>query len=330
MRDASSAAYSGGPVSGPAFSGGPVSGLAALLRPRIGLLAAAGVCAGYVTQSAPLPGIGAGIGSGIAGGAAASVAVSVANILGGGLPWAAAGAMLLSCGCSALNQVQERREDAAMQRTKFRPLPAGRMGMCTALLASLLCLACAGALLAATPGGWAAAALAPLTVVVYNGLYTPLKKRTSLAMLVGGLAGALPPLLGCVAAGGPPLAPRALLLAAVFYAWQVPHFWLFARLNQADYEAAGFLTPHQGVGRAGAHGALALWIVCYGALMLLLPAFGLVGAALAKWLVTGLALALVAAAWPLVTRERLGFALVNASLVLLLALLTADALRGAA
>jgi len=284
--------------------------LAALFRPRIGLLAAAGTCAGYVTHAAAQGGLARGLGSGLA--------------------WAAAGALLLSCGCSTLNQVQERREDAAMQRTKFRPLPAGRLGVGPALAAGLFCLACSAALLAATPGGWAASALVPLTVAVYNGLYTPLKKRTSLAMLVGGLAGALPPVLGCVAAGGPPLAPRALLLAAVFYAWQVPHFWLFARLNRADYEAAGFLTPHHGVGRAGAHGALALWIVCYGALMLLLPAFGLVGTELTKWLVTGLALALVGAAWPLVTCERLGFALVNASLALLLALLTADALRGAA
>jgi protoheme IX farnesyltransferase len=217
-----------------------------------------------------------------------------------------------------------------MVRTRTRPLPAGRLSVRQALLASLVCLAGAGALLAATPGGLAALALVPLSVAVYNGLYTPLKKRTSLAMLVGGLAGALPPVLGCVSAGGSPLEPRALLLAALFYAWQVPHFWLFARLHRADYEAAGFQVPHQGVGRAGAHGPLALWILSYGALMLLLPAFGLVSAQPTKWLVTALALALACAAWPLVSRERLGFALVNASLLLLLVFLAADALHGAA
>jgi protoheme IX farnesyltransferase len=283
------------------------SDFAALFRPRIGLLAAAGTCAGFITHT-PAP----------------------ENGFGGGLLCAAAGAVLLSCGCSALNQAQERREDAVMLRTKTRPLPAGRLSLRAALAASLLCLACAGALLALTPGGRAALALAPLTVAVYNGLYTPLKKRTSLAMLVGGLAGALPPVLGCVSAGGSPLEPRALLLMALFYAWQVPHFWLLARLNRADYEAAGFLTPHHGVGRAGAHGALALWIVSYGALMLLLPAFGLVNAAATKWLVTALALALLGAAWPLVSRERMGFALVNGSLMLLLFILAADALRNAA
>lgn len=282
--------------------------IAALLRPRIGLLAAAGTCTGFVVARPPT--------------ATADIAPA--------LLCAAAGAFLLSCGASALNQVQERREDAAMLRTQNRPLPTGRLSVATASLASLCCLGCAMALLAATPGGWAAALLAPATVAVYNGLYTPLKKRSSLALLVGALAGALPPVLGCVSANASPLEPRCLLLAAVFYAWQVPHFWLFARLNKADYAAAGFLTPHNGVGRAGAHGALTLWIVSYGALMLLLPAFGLVGAELTKWLVTALALALLGAAWPLVTRERLGFALVNASLVLLLAFLTADALRNAA
>lgn len=286
----------------------PIADMAALLRPRIGLLAAAGTCAGFVLARAHAP----------------------AADLGAALSFAVAGAFLLACGSSALNQVQERREDAAMIRTQNRPLPTGRLSVRAALLWSACCLACAGALLAATPGGLAAAAIVPLTLALYNGLYTPLKKRTSLAMLVGGLAGALPPVLGCLSAGASPLEPRALLLAAVFYAWQVPHFWLFARLNAADYAAAGFFAPHQGVGRAGAHGALALWIISYGALMLLLPAFGLVGAELTKWLVTALALTLLGAAWPLVTRERLGFALVNGSLVLLLAFLTADALRGAA
>ena len=84
------------------------------------------------------------------------------------------------------------------------------------------------------------------------------------------------------------------------------------------------------MGQTRAAGTLCIWLLSYGALMLLVPAFGLVFSALSKWLVTALALALVAAAWPLVSRERLGFALVNASLALLLVFLAADALRLAA
>lgn len=240
---------------------------------------------------------------------------------------AMAGAFLLSCGASALNQAQERNEDACMARTKTRPLPSGRMSIGTALAWGLGCLLLSTALLWATPGGLSAALLAPLAVLLYNGLYTPLKKRTSLAMLVGGLAGALPPVVGFAAAGGTDFSGSILLLAGVFYAWQVPHFWLFARIHSTDYQAAGFHAPHEGVGRAGAPGALRLWLVCYGALMLLAPAFGLVDGLAIKWLVAALALALVACPGIVQARERLGFALVNASLALFLAFLAADALR---
>lgn len=275
----------------------------ALMRPRIGLLAAAGAGAGLLAAG---------------------------QEPGAGLAAASAGAFLLSCGASALNQVQERAEDARMERTKNRPLPAGRLSVRTALGLALACLALSTLALAATSGGAAVALFVPLTLLVYNGLYTPLKKRTSLAMLVGGLAGAFPPLLGFAAAGISPLTAHALLLAGVFYAWQVPHFWLFARMHRADYEAAGFHVPQHGVADSRAEGALVLWLVGYGALMLLIPAFGLVAQPVWQILVAALAVTLGLGAWPLMARERLGFALVNASLLLFLCFLAADALRLAA
>lgn len=274
--------------------------LAALTRPRIGTLAAAGALAGALAQ----------------GGSSRATL-----LLAGG------GAFLLSAACSALNQAQERRADARMERTKNRPLPAGRMAVGTALGLGLGCLGLAALCLGLSAGGLTAALLAPLAIVLYNGLYTPLKTRSSLAMLVGALAGALPPLVGAACAGAPPFEPHALLLAGIFYAWQVPHFWLFARLHQRDYEAAGFRVPQHGVAPSRATGALALWLAGYGALMLLLPAFGLVSQPLLQGLVAGLAVAVSLGAWPLMARERLGFVLVNASLVLLLCFLAADALN---
>ena len=281
--------------------------LALLLRPRIGLLASAGSCAGFLVYGrlAENPGLAA----------------------------AAAGAFLLSSGCSALNQVQERAEDGRMARTKNRPLPAGQWTWPQALALAMSLLALSLILLAQAggwTGGWPLAGLWLAVLLIYNGLYTPLKKRTSLAMLVGGLAGALPPVVGYAAAGGALGDGRALLLAGVFYAWQVPHFWLFARIHRTDYEAAGFHVPHNGVAASRAPGALRLWLVSYGALMLLIPLFGLVGAPLIKWLVAALALGLVCCISLIQTRERLGFALVNASLALLLACLAAAALRLAA
>jgi Polyprenyltransferase (cytochrome oxidase assembly factor) len=273
---------------------------AALLRPRIGVMAAAGAGAGWLMATS-------GTGPGL-------------------LPALAAG-FLLSCGASALNQAQEAAQDARMERTRNRPVASGRLGAPTAALLGLCCAGLAAALLFTSPGGLAAALLVPLTLLVYNGLYTPLKKRTSLAMLVGGLAGALPPVLGFAASGANPLDARALLLAGVFYAWQVPHFWLFARIHRTDYEAAGFRVPHNGVAEGRAAGTLGIWLVSYGASMLLLPAFGLVDAPVIKWLMAALALGLVACPKFIHARERLGLVLVNASLALFLAFLAVDALR---
>lgn len=288
--------------------------LSALARPRIGLMAAAGTVAGaLVAQSGgigtPEPGV---------------------------LALAAAGAFWLSAGCSALNQVQERKADARMARTRHRPLARGAgeggdgaLSPLTGVLIALAWLTLAAGLLAATPGGARAALFAPLVCLVYNGLYTPLKPRTPLALLVGALAGALPPMLGFAAAGAHALDARALLLCGVFYAWQAPHFWLFARLHKEDYARAGFCSPPDMA--ALGPGGFALWLVCYGAAMLLIPAFGLVGAPALKALVAALGGLLCLSAWPLARRgERLGFALVNASLAVFLCLLAADALRLAA
>jgi protoheme IX farnesyltransferase len=276
-----------------------------LSRPRIGGLAAAGTAAGFL-----------------------AVAGRAETALWPGLALAACGALLLAAGCSALNQVQERREDARMDRTRKRPLASGRMSPLAGLWLAAGLLSAAALCLALTPGGPACALFAPLTVLVYNGLYTPLKKRTPLAMLVGAVAGALPPVVGCVAAGAGPLDPRCLLLWGIFYAWQAPHFWLFARMHRAEYEAAGFRVPQHGVGESRAGGTLAVWLASYASLLLLAPAFGLVAATAAKWLVAAVAASLCVIL--LARRERLRFALVNASLALFLCLLAADALRLAA
>lgn len=280
--------------------------LARLSRARVCLLTAAGTAAGYVSAR---PALDAGL-------------------------LAAAGAMfLLAAGGSALNQAQERREDGLMRRTAGRPLPARRMGLGQVILFAALCLGLALALLAGG-GGTRALALALGGLAVYNGLYTPLKRRTPLAILVGGLAGALPPLLGWAAAGASPLDPRALLLGAIFYLWQVPHFGLLVRLHREDFAAAGL--PLAGL--AGVAGAPRLplggWLAAYCAALVMLPVWGLVPAGPAGLAVLAGA-ALLAGLAGLAPRLKpglagLGFALVNLSLVLVLAGLAAGALAPAA
>ena len=146
-----------------------------------------------------------------------------------GMVLAAAGAFFLAAGGSVLNQVQERAEDALMRRTADRPLPSGQWswpaaaglaGACLALSLGLLVLAGwqAGGSAGGSARGLTLAGLWLAVVVIYNGLYTPLKRVTPLCILVGGVAGALPPVVGWAAAGGSILDFRILLVAGVLVA----------------------------------------------------------------------------------------------------------------
>lgn len=281
--------------------------LARLVRVRVCLLAAAGSAAGYL---------------------------SARPLADAGLLAAAAGMFLLAAGGSAVNQVQERREDALMRRTAGRPLPARRMGLGQVLGFAALCLGLALALLAVGQGRALCLGLALGGLALYNGLYTPLKRRTPLAILVGGLAGALPPLLGWAAAGGSLLDPRALLLGVIFYLWQVPHFGLLARLHREDFAAAGFPLGGLAGGDAAPRLPLAAWLAAYCAALVMLPALGLI-AVDAGGLAPVTAAALLAGGAGLAQRlswrrARLGFVLVNLSLSLVLAGLAASALAPAA
>lgn len=158
---------------------------------------------------------------------------------GGGAPTVLLGVLLLACGSSALNQVQERKTDALMERTRLRPLAAGRMRPATALLLSLGFIV-AGLALLARSGSPTALLLGAFSVFWYGAVYAPLKRRTSLAIIAGALCGALPPLIGWAAAGGSPTDPRIALPAGLFFLWQIPHFWRLTLFWQDDYRRAGF------------------------------------------------------------------------------------------
>ena len=144
----------------------------------------------------------------------------------------------LSCmGASALNQVIERRTDALMQRTKNRPIPAGRMsaGMVTAM-GSLLSLL--GVSLLALFAGPLAAVVSAITIASYAFIYTPMKRVSSACTIVGAVPGALPPVIGYAAATGT-LAVEAWVMFAILFLWQLPHFLAIAWLYKDDYARAG-------------------------------------------------------------------------------------------
>lgn len=148
------------------------------------------------------------------------------------------GTALSACGAAALNQWWERDVDALMRRTRTRPLPAGRMHPADALLFGIFfsvfgiaCLAFVNAL---------AAALAAATVVVYVLIYTPLKRISAINTLVGAIPGALPPLIGWIAATGEASLPGWVLFAILWF-WQMPHFLAIAWMYREEYAAAGFI-----------------------------------------------------------------------------------------
>jgi len=190
------------------------------------------------------------------------------------------GVALLAAGGSALNQVLERDQDRLMARTRLRPLPQGELTPKGAALIGALPIL-AGLLLLAVAGGALPLLIGAFALVWYLGVYTLLKRRSSLALLSGALCGALPPLIGWCLAGGRPADYRVVLLGGVMYLWQVPHFWLFQRRHAADYRNAGFRLLEMTDG-AGSR-LLGLWIASLIVAAMLLPAFGIIGPHAAPW-----------------------------------------------
>jgi protoheme IX farnesyltransferase len=140
--------------------------------------------------------------------------------------------------CGALNQWYEADLDAKMRRTAKRPLPAGRMDRQVALHFGVG-LSFFSVLLMGLATNWLAAALLAASILFYVLIYTVwLKPRTAQNIVIGGAAGAFPPLIGWVAATGH-VAPLPLLLFAIIFLWTPPHFWALSLFVRSDYAAAG-------------------------------------------------------------------------------------------
>lgn len=148
------------------------------------------------------------------------------------------GTALVAASASALNQVVEREADGLMRRTAQRPLPAGRLQPDLALAWAGL-LGIGGLLELALGANLLAAALAAATLLGYVGVYTPLKRVSSLATIVGAVPGAVPPMIGWAAVRGS-LGPGAWALFALLFFWQMPHFLSIAWIYRADYARGGF------------------------------------------------------------------------------------------
>ena len=190
-----------------------LSDYVALTKPRLNVLVVATSAAGYYLGSATPP-----------------------------APWSMAeavcGTALVAAGSAVLNQVYERDTDALMRRTRLRPLPDGRVTADEAAIFGVG-LAALGILLLVFKTNGLAALLALATLVLYVVIYTPLKRRSEIATLVGAIPGALPPLIGW-AAGHGSLSVGGWVLFAIVFLWQIPHFMAISWLYREDYGKAGF------------------------------------------------------------------------------------------
>ena len=147
------------------------------------------------------------------------------------------GTGLLASGTAALNQWYEREADSKMRRTAHRPLPSGRL-LAPRALAFGVALSVAGFLELWLGVNLLSGLIGAFTLISYLFIYTPLKQRTWWSTTIGAIPGAMPPVIGYAAAAGT-LTPQSLVLFAILFLWQFPHFYSIAWMYKEDYARAG-------------------------------------------------------------------------------------------
>jgi protoheme IX farnesyltransferase len=238
-----------------------------------------------------------------------------------------AGVFLLACGAGALNQAQEGDIDARMNRTKNRPIPSGRIRARGAALVAIALIAAGSVLLSPVP---VAMLLGFVTVLWYNGVYTPLKRVSAFAAIPGGVVGAIPPVIGWVTGGGSATDPRIIAVAFFFFVWQVPHFWLLLLRIGGEYERAGLPTLTRVFTRPQFARIIYVWMIATAVACVSMPLFGVSSAV---WTQAGLIVSSLWLGWH-ATRmvrsngDRLAFHQINLYALLVISLLSLSGLVG--
>ena len=204
-----------------------------------------------------------------------------------------AGGVLVVAASNAFNQIYEVEQDSLMNRTKNRPLPAGTLTIAQAYTAAISALLIGLFMLYSI--NVLSAFFGGISALLYAAVYTPLKARTSLAVFVGAFPGAIPYMLGWVAARNDFDIETGTLFAQQFF-WQFPHFWAIAWFSFEDYKKAGYnLLPSGAKDRS-----TQLYIIVYTVWMIavgILPAFGITGDLTLSYM--GAALVLLLGLWVL-------------------------------
>jgi len=181
---------------------------------------------------------------------------------------------ILASGSAALNHYQERDLDRLMKRTSNRPVPSGRVTPSNAL-GLAVGLIVVGSILLYRSSNSTALLFGLVTVVWYNAAYTPLKRKTPLAVIPGALIGALPPAIGWTAAGGTLLDPFLLIIALFFFVWQIPHFWLLLLKFGDEFEKAGYPTLTSRYSSQQIAKFTFSWILVTVIISMIIPVFGI-------------------------------------------------------
>jgi protoheme IX farnesyltransferase len=234
-------------------------------------------------------------------------------------------ACFLSFGCSALNQYQERELDRRMQRTMHRPIPGGDITANEALALAIV-LILIGFCFIVLSGSLTGLIIGLVVVVVYNFIYTPFKRISPFSVMLGAFAGAMPPVLGYVMAGGSPFDLDILFVTAVLYLWQTPHFATLADIHSDDYKKVGFKTLKFVYGEDKSRLFVLVWSFGYMTALLFIPFSEI-------YTSRAIAIANIAAAIPaavfIITQSKkpvLRFGFLNLSAVLFFILLIGDRL----
>ena len=183
--------------------------------------------------------------------------------------WATVAVLLVALGVSALNQVQEYKSDALMDRTKHRPIASGAWSPMTGTIIAIT-LVIASLVLIYDLLGLVGFNLFLFAFVWYNIVYTPLKKKSSLAVVPGAILGVIPPAIGWITARLPEdgiatyqslAEPEFYALGLFYFIWQIPHFWLLVMLFYVDYKDGGYPTAMRLFGKVSLQRITFIWLV---------------------------------------------------------------------
>ncbi len=208
------------------------------------------------------------------------------------------GIFILACGSAALNHYQDRERDSLMERTKNRPIPSGRISANGVLIIAVAEIIL-GTWIIYAGSNFLAAQLGLLALIWYNFIYTPLKRKTAFAVIPGSIIGALPPMVGWVAAGGSLADPKLITLAFFFFIWQVPHFWLLMLKYGKEYEAAGYPSITAQISTEQIKRSTFMWTAATAVTALMIAVSGLLGTLFFKIVI------FVAAIWLVIVFSRL-------------------------